>query len=235
MSVFTSLIFLIPAMLIIAFLKLIPGIFGLFYHYASGKYSAKKVSDLSIFFILGVEALPAIIFILLNLILLLFSFTNIDFNSLPFLWGFSGLLTLLALFFFTFYFRKGAGTKLFISRNVAKNLEKKSRAVKTRSDAFILGFMSGVPELIFTLPLYFISFLEISENYFVSTACAGLLTLFILIVICPLFFLYAYFKTGNNLANFERQRVKNKFFFRLFIPILYILLAILIIIFKVIL
>ena len=235
MSVFTSLIILIPAMLIIACLKLIPGIFGLFYHYASGKYSAKKVSDLSIFFILGVEVLPAILFILLNLILLLFSFTNINFSNRIFLWVISGLLTTLALCFFTFYFRKGDGTRLFISRNLAKNFDKKSRSVKTRSDAFILGFMSGIPELIFTLPLYFISFIEVSKNYFVSTTCAALLTLFILIIISPLFFIYAHFKTGNNLATFERQRTKNKSFFRFFIPILYIMLAVLIIIFKAIL
>lgn len=233
MSVFTSFGIALIAMLIIIFLKLVPGVFALFYHYASGKYSAKKTADLSIFFILGAETLPALLFIIINFILCGFSYTNLNITSKFFLWLISGLLMGLGFAFLFFYFHRGRNTKLFISRKNAKNLNEKAKNVKTRSDAFLLGLISGVPELFFTLPLYLIVFIEIAKNFISATTCSALLLLFILATITPLFFLYAYFRNGNNLANFERQRIKNKSFFRVFIPTLYFLLALLIIIFRI--
>lgn len=222
-------------MLIVVSLKLIPGIFGLFYHYASGKYSEKKVSDLSIFFIFGVETLPVIIFLLANLLLNFFIFTNLNPSGDIFLYIAIGLLISLCIAFFLFYFRRGRGTKTFISRKTAKNFDTRAKNIKTRSDAFILGFISGFPELIFTLPLYIIVLINISKNYIITNTVSFILLLFALSTVIPLFFLYAYFRNGNNLANFERLRIKNKTFFRIFIPLLYLLIAFLILIFEVIL
>ncbi len=215
-------------------MKLVPGVFALFYHYASGKYSAKKVSNLSIFFILGVETLPVFIFTILNFIILIFFFTNLSLINGILLWGIIGLLISLGLAFFLFYFRRGSGTELFISRHLASNFEEKAKLVKKPSDAYLLGLISGIPELIFTLPLYFIVFTAITKNFIVVTPCSIILMLFVLLIISPLFFLYTYFRTGNNLANFIKLRTKNKTFFRYFISILYFLLAILIIFFEVI-
>ena len=235
MSVFTSLGILVLSVLIIASLKAVPGIFGLFYHYASGKYSAKKVSNLSIFFILGVETLPVIVFIVLNFILSALTFTKLDFSSNVFLMPMVGLFFALALAFYLFYFKKGYGTKLFISRKTAKNFNKRALAVKTRSDAFALGFTAGLPELIFTLPLYFILLIEVSACFVIPDTCSSILFLFVLLTISPLFFIYAYFRNGNNLANFERARIKNKGFFRCFISSLYAFIAVILMIFRILL
>ncbi|MBR3253295.1 hypothetical protein IKF85_01075 [Candidatus Saccharibacteria bacterium] len=234
MNVFVSLGILILSVLIIASLKLIPGVFAFLYHYASGKYSAKKVSDLSMFFIFGVELFPAIIFVILNLIFYALSYTNLDPSNGIFLWAVVGLLIALGIAFFCFYYRRGHGTKLFISRRTASNFEQKAKLVKTRSDAFILGFISGIPELLFTLPLYLITLLSVTKNFLDVIPRSLILVLFILIIISPLLFLYAYFRSGNNLANYLKARIKNKLFFRFFISILYFVLAIIIIIFKVI-
>ena len=235
MSIFTSLSIVVISMLIIASLKLVPGVFGLFYHYALGKYSARKVSDLSIFFIFGVEILPALIFILLNLILFALSFTAINLSSEIFSWTMAGLLIALGFAYFCFYFRSETGTKLFISRRSAANFEQKAKLVKNRSDAFILGFVSGIPELIFSLPLYLLVLISVTKDFAQMFPPSLIIAPFILITICPLFFVYAYFRSGNNLANFLKLRIKNKLFFRLFTSILYLLLAILIIFFRIIL
>ncbi len=233
MSIFVSVSILVFSMLIIAFLKLVPGVFAYFYHYASGKYSTKKTNDLSIFFIFGVETLSALIFILLNLILFALTYTTIDLSNEIFLWTIAGLLFALGLAFFCFYFRRGFGTKLFISRRSATDFENKAKLVKNRSDAFVLGFISGIPELLFTAPLYLIVLISITKNFILVLPRSLILTAFILIIVSPLFFLYVYFKNGNNLANYLRSRIKNKTFFRFFVSILYFLLAILIIMFEV--
>ncbi len=233
MSVFTPLSILILSTLIIASMKLIPGIFALFYHYASGKYSVKKVSNLSIFFILGVETLPVFILTILNFFTFVFFFTNRSSINGVLLWSIIGSLFALGLAFSLFYFRRSSGTELFISRHLASSFEEKAKLVKKPSDAYILGLISGIPELIFTLPLYFIVFITITKSFIVVTSCSTILMSFILLTISPLFFLYAYFRTDNNLANFMKLRTKNKNFFRFFVSILYFLLAILIIIFEV--
>ena len=231
MSVFTSLGILLISALIVASLELVPGVFAIFHHYASGKYSARKVDDLSVFFVLGAETLPAIVFVMFNFVLGSLAFTNLNLSSNIFPMVIAGLLLSLSIVFLLFYFRKGRNTKLFISRKTAKNFDEKARTVKTRSDAFTLGFIAGIPELVFTLPLYGSLAIEISKNFIFPFICAPLLLIFILLTISPLFFLCAYFK-NNNLADFIRLRIKNKSFYRFFIPLLYFLLALLIIIFR---
>lgn len=234
MIVFTPLSILILAMLIITSMKLIPGIFAYLYHHASGKYSAKKVGNLCLFFILGVEVLPALLFVVSNFLLCALSYTKFDITSDIILWSTAGLLVALGIAFFCFYFRRDKGTKLFISRKTASNFRKKATLVETNSDAFILGLISGIPELLFTFPLYLITLIEITKSFILPVPCSMILILFILAIISPLFFLYVYFRAGNNLADFLRLREKNKTFFRFFVASLYFLLALIIILLKVI-
>lgn len=234
MSVFASLGILILSMLILMSLKLIPGIFMLFTHYNLGKFSKLKVDDLGIFFILGVETLSAIIFILINSTLRALSFSEIIFDNQIFSYILAGIMIALGFVILLFYFRKGNGTKLFISRKAARNFDLKAKTVKNRSDAFILGFIAGVPELIFTLPLYLISLIEISKLSFPNLPFSTLIFIFVLILAFPLMILHTIEKNNHNLAELVKTRFKNKNFFRLFISILYFLIAILIIAFGVI-
>lgn len=231
MSVFTSLGILILSMLILMSLKLVPGIFILFTHYNLGKFSKKKVDDLGIFFIFGVETLIALLFVLINSTICILSPDEIIFENPIFPFVMSGIFIALSLATFFFYFKKGPGTKLFISRKTAQKFILKTKSTKNRSDAFVLGLISGIPELIFTIPLYLISIIEISKLSFHFSSYAAALLAFILIVTAPLFILHSFEKTNYNLAEIERLRVKNKTFFRFFISILYLLLAILIIVF----
>ena len=233
MSVFTSLGILILSTLIIASMKLIPGVFALLLHYASGKFSKTKVNDLSIFFIFGTETMIALILFLISILAFSISPETLNLGNNMFTWIIIGILIALSLIVFFFYYRKDPGTKLFISRKVAKSLDQKACLVKTRSDAFVLGFFSGLPELFLVIPIYLVSIISITQISTCASYYSALIILLDIIAISPLFLIHGLFQTNHNLADIGKLRTKNKTFFRIFISLLYLLLAILIIIFEV--
>ena len=229
MSVFTSLGILVTAMLIMALLQLTPGIFLLFRHYASGKYSARKASDLALFFILGVETAVVIFLLSLYFIITAISPTIIDSNNF-FYWFMSTVFAILCFAFLFCYFRKGAGTRLFISRSLASKIDHKAKTIKSRSDAFTLGITSIIPELIFTLPLFIISIACISSIATESVLRSGLIILFAISAVLPLIIYNITFNIDHHLASLIKFRFKNKTFIRFFVSFLYLLLSIIIII-----
>ena len=138
MNVLTGVGILLLSMLIVAFLQLTPSVLTIFLHYASAKYSRNRVSDLTLFYIFGVEVFVALVFVSIYYII-----TN-SLSVLPD--GTIAILDYLLLAIFAIigvgfpflYFRKGEGTRLFISRKLAKNLTNSVKKIKTRSDAFCL-------------------------------------------------------------------------------------------------
>jgi len=217
------------AMLIMMFLQLVPGVFAIFCHYAYGKYSRRRASDLGLFFILGAETIAACLFLSCYYIAYAL-FLGCDRPETGiFAWIAVGVLVILAAASFFFYYRKGKGTKLFIPRKAARALDEKTRTVKTRSDAFTLGALAGTYELIFTLPLYIITAVEIMEmntEYFSS----NLLTIcYIITPTIPLLVVRWMFQARYNLADVAKMRVKDKNFTRLILAICYLTIAVLII------
>ena len=220
-------------MVIMASLQLQPGVFALFYHYASGKYSKTRTSDLTIFFILGAETAAACLFLCSYYITNLFFFYQFQPETSFFAWIIAGILITLSITSLIYYFRPGPGTKLFISRKYAKNLNAHARIAKSRSDAFILGALSGIYELPFTLPLYFITSIEIIEMTTESFSGHLLTLLYIITPIIPLLIIRWRFQTGHNLADIERSRVKDKKFIRIILSLSYLSIAILFIYFRI--
>ena len=210
-------------MLILTLLQLSSGVFSLFLHYASGKYSRPKVSRLSIFFILGAEAMATCVFLslyfLVNLIYLADSTTII---SQILLYILAGISVALAIFCLCFYYRRGKHSELFITRKYARSLERTASKVKSPSDAFVLGALSGNCELFLVAPLYLIIILETLR---LDNSCPfALLT--ILISILPLFLTYWLHQSGQNLANALKSRAHAKTFIRIALSVLYLIIAI---------
>lgn len=216
-------------MLIQSFFQLTPGIFILFQHYVSGKYSQNKATDLTLFFIFGVETLTTLVFLSIYFIVCALSITPINFTSDFFAWFLSGILAAISLTTFFCYYRKSSGTELFISRRLAHNLHLKASSIKNRSDAFILGFVSSTPELLFTVPLYLIATISIMYLGNSPITRSTLVLLYILFAVLPLLILRALHRTHHNLADFIRFRIGSKTFFRILISLSYLLLATLII------
>ena len=230
MSDLTSLGILLLSMLIMAFMQLVPGIFVLFSHYKFGQFSKLKASDLTIFFILGAETVVVLFFLAIYAITCASPAILLATDSNVFAWIMAGILIAISLLFFCLYYRRGKTSELFISRNFAAHCRTRIKTTKSRSEAFLLGFFAGIPELIFTLPLYVlttISVIHLGTNGFER---AGLIILFAIVAIAPLLIFHCLSATGHHtLADFTRFRFKNKTFFRFIIPLLYFLIAILII------
>ena len=232
MNVFISLGIVILAMLIMASLQLTPGVFAIFYHYALGKFSKAKASYLSIFFILGAEIIAACLYLSIFYLTCIFFFDNLQPEiTVPF-WTLAGILIALGILSFFVYYRRGSGTKLFIPRKYAKALDASAKSVKTRSDAFLLGALAGTCELVFTLPLYIVTCIEIMKMGAAGFSSNLLTIIYILIPVIPLYIIRWKYQTGHNLADIERTRIRDKNFTRFILAFSYIMIAILIICFR---
>ncbi|MDO5451770.1 MAG: hypothetical protein Q4F56_01640 [Candidatus Saccharibacteria bacterium] len=229
MSVLTSLGILVLIALILAFMQLVPGVFSLLLHFASGKFSKNQKSDLATFFILGAET-----FIVLTLLLTYIIFSNSPtlfwtIDNPIFSWILAGILIAFGILIFILYFRRGSQTELFISRQLAQNYQAKAQNTKTRSDAFTLGFTSALPEFIFTFPLYLVAIITTMQTQTNTIASAGTIILLAIIAILPLLISHFLSAHGYTLADSLRFRTHNRTFFRLCLPLFYFLTALLII------
>lgn len=232
MSVFISFAILALALLIITFLYLTPGVFAFLYHYCQGRFGQAKAQELSTFFILGAETISSCIF-LLTFILVAFFTANFPHDIIPYLaWFMFGLFIALAFSSLFFYFRRGAGTELFISRKTAKEYIVHAKTTKDKSGAFCLGIVSEIPELLFTLPLYIIISSEILRISTTHPASLLLTILYIIVPVIPLFIIRFQFKHHQNLADIERSRIHNKNFTRIILSISYLIIAFLILSFR---
>ncbi|MBR3132039.1 hypothetical protein IKG33_01350 [Candidatus Saccharibacteria bacterium] len=233
MSVLTPLGILILAMLIMAFLELTPGVFILFYHYTIGRFSRKSASRLSLFFILGTEIISACLFLSVYFLTSILFFDHPDLRNNVLTWIIVGVLFALSFASFFFYFRRGPGTRLFIPREFANTLIHYAKTVKTTSDAFVLGALTGVLELMFTLPLYIITSAEIMRMNNMPLPNTLLTIIYILSPVVSLFIKRWLFQSGRNLAQIERSRIKDKNFTRVLLGSSYFIIAILIICFRI--
>lgn len=233
MSVLTSVGILILAVFACAFLRLAPSVFAIFYHYASAKKSKDKTLDLSSFFVFGAEFMTTTILLLLYFGMVGFLKDNPSFD-----FGFlrliaAGICLTLSLFIIFFYYRKGDGTQLFISRKMANSLTYFAKKANKPSDVLALGMVSKIPELIFTLPVYFISIVEIinlpAETFYQPIA----LIAFIIVSIFPIMIMRGrFYNYGQNLAEIMRSQEQNKNFYRAALAIVYTLLAVVLIVMR---
>ena len=232
MSDFISVIIILLAMVIQAFLQLTPGLFSIFYHHALGKTSAKKADDASLSFILGTEIYTAIIFLIVYLIINFIIVDKIT-DSNIFMAILAGIFIAESIIIFFFYFRRKkkkseASTALFLPRHTAKSLIINAQKAKSRSDTITLGIVTSALDFFFTLPLYIIistEILNLNPRYGFVYIIA-----YIVIATVPLFAIRTAFRTDHNLAEIQRFRVSKRFLIKLTLSISYLLIAILIIV-----
>ena len=235
MNVFASIGIVVLAMLIMASLQLVPGVFALFFHYTLGKHSLKQTSNLSLFFILGSEIISAFLFISAFYISYVLFLNDLNPRNNVLTWIFIGIFIALSIACFFFYFKNphSKDTELFIPRRLARNLNSRARYAKTPSDAFTLGALSNICELPITLPLYIITATEIMYMHTEYFADNAMTILYILVSTIPLIHIYYRFHIGQNLAIIQRSRVKDKSFTRFVISLSFLTIAILIICFRI--
>lgn len=235
MGILTSVGILLLSVFACAFLQLTPSVFLIFYHYASAKYSRKNVLDFSSFFIVGVAAMTALVLFLLYFAIFHFLTDNPGLNLDLYTWIVAGILIALGFFCLFFYYRKGPGTQLFISRNFANKITTQARRVRKPFDAFSLGLATGTVELIFSLPIYVVVITEIVAFPVESTVIRPVL-LFVF-TLCTMFSVMSirgqFYNFGRNLAEIEKRREKYKTFKKFMLAFSYFALAGLIIAFRI--
>lgn len=224
MTIIAPVIIFFLVALILGFLQFSPGLFSLFYHYALGKHGRTKADNLSLDYILGTETAAATLWFTLYVVFFAIFYynPNLSFSIIP--WILAGIIFIEAILVLLLYYRKGSFTALFVSRRVAKTVTNDAKKVKSRKDAFFLGFISTIPELFITLPLYILVVYILAYSTFLPNAIT--IIFFIIISTLQLFIIRTAYRTDHNLASIERFRKKTKLLVRLILSISLLLLAI---------
>ena len=221
MSYILSVIFFLLSMVIFCFTQISSGLFSIFYHFRLAKTSKKQADDAALSYILGTEIFATAIWLVTYITIFCLNFDSI---SPIFLWLMAGICLADAVIILIFYFcRNKSQTTTFISRRIANNLINNAMKTKSRSDAIILGFVSCLPDFIFTLPIYIVcsTFLQ-SEN---AIPRAVIIILAVIISVIPHFVIRTFFQTDHNLAEIQRFRIKLKPHFRFMLFLAYIAAA----------
>jgi len=121
-----------------------------------------------------------------------------------------GLLLGLGLAVWIFYYRKEAGTSLWIPRNLARYLSDRTKATKQSGEAFSLGMTSVIGELIFIFTPIAVSALVLVE---LDTAMQLLgIFIYIFISLLPLLLVNGLIGSGHKLSQIQKWREANKRF-----------------------
>jgi uncharacterized membrane protein YqjE len=124
--------------------------------------------------------------------------------------GSCGLLFGLGLAVWIFYYRREAGTSLWIPRNFARYLSDRTKATKHSAEALSLGMTSVFAELLFIFTPIAISALvliELDPAY----QLLGILT-YIIISLSPLLLVNGLIGSGHKLSRIQKWRETNKRF-----------------------
>lgn len=226
MSVFTPLLIIIMVMSMPLLLQLPSGIFTIFYHSALAQNSRRKADDLALDYIFGVELFLAIFF--MSVMFITTSILSVLDLSPIFFFILSGVFFAEAFAAFKFYFRKSAATALFLPRRIAENYRLHAEKSKSRLDAVALGLFSGVPELLFSFPLFIAA--SLAAAFLPPLSGALIIIIYIIVALIPLFSFRTLFRRDYNLARITRLRIKLKPYVRALMAVIYLIIAILFII-----
>lgn len=111
-----------------------------------------------------------------------------------------------------FYYRRKAGTGLWIPRSMADYLQDRTKKTRHTAEAFTLGagsVLAEIPFLIAPLSIAVLAVVSQPNNYslqfgsFIMYCCIGLL---------PLFVIVALVGAGHKISTIQRWREKNKLF-----------------------
>lgn len=176
-------------------------------HTIGARMSRKRVTRLVSSYVLGAGVMT----------LLILSFVSLAFlhsfgQSAPLMaWAIvCGIVLGIGVAVWIFYYRKGAGTSLWISRGFAQHLTNRSKQTKSSVEAFSLGLTSVFAELIFILPTVAIAAL-ILVGMPVHLQVAGL-TIYTIISLVGLLISWVIISKGKSLSRIQKWRETNKQF-----------------------
>jgi len=129
----------------------------------------------------------------------------------PFAWSIvSGLMMGLGVAVWLFYYRPGQGTALWIPRGMSRFLSDRTKATTSGTEAFSLGLVSGISELVFMAASL------VGAAFAIVTLPSSFqllgVALYVLISIVPLVTVYSLISSGTQISRIQRWHESNKQF-----------------------
>ena len=141
------------------------------------------------------------------------------------------ILTLLAIFMWFFYYRHGHTTELWLPKSTARFITTRARQTRSNTEAFSLGILTCILELPISAVLLVLAASSILALPDVWQLLAILV--YTLVTITPLFVMQLAFRRGKTVVDAQRWRLQNKNFLRIISGIGFLVLAIFIFTFEV--
>lgn len=124
--------------------------------------------------------------------------------------GACGLLMGLGIVVWLFYYRKGAGTELWLPRGLAQYLHDRVKKTSRPSEAFALGLSGVMAELLFLIgPLFVSALLLIELSPLWQLAGIGF---YAIVASLPLLIIGALIGGGHSIGSIQKWRENNKRF-----------------------
>lgn len=227
MSEFISVATILLAAIAHATLQLGLGCLLLLYHESAGKHIKSKTRALIGSFISGIGIIT---FLLLAAACFVVSgiFGGALSNDLLIV-VIIALATIAVIMWF-FYYRRGNATELWLPKVAARFIDGRARVTNSNTEAFSLGVMTGFAEILFSMFLLIVagnSILELDSMY-----QPLMVAFYTIIVVVPLVIFRFAIRSGHNVVDIQKWRVKNKLFLRIVSGLCFFLLGIFIFVFK---
>ncbi|MDK2899290.1 MAG: hypothetical protein PWQ10_477 [Patescibacteria group bacterium] len=208
MSITASFAIIILAALIHASFQLSISVLTLFSgHMISARLTQIRLSRMITSFVLGVGVMTVLLLSFISLLLLSIFGTNTP----QIVWASTcGLLIGLAFSVWIFYYRREKGTTIWIPRNIARYLNERTKSTKLSAEAFGLGLVSVIGELLFIITPLIVSALVLIQLP-TSWQLIGIIV-YAVISLSSLIIVWVLIGSGHNLGTIQKWRETNKYF-----------------------
>ena len=135
-----------------------------------------------------------------------------------------GLLLGSAIVMWGLYYKRGSNTQLWLPRRFTRFMQKRAKSCNDEVESFSLGLMSAFAETPISLALFAVSansILKLPAKYQIACIIG-----YLLISSLPQIVMRFRIRTGKNVAEVQRWRIKNKTFLRIISGSAYAILAI---------
>jgi len=208
MDISSSLLVVALAALIHASFQLSVSVLTMLSGHAIGsKHSQARVLRLTTSFVAGVALMTILLLSFISLVLV-----DVFGHDIPLLlWAAAaGLLFGVGLAVWLFYYRKSAGTSLWIPRSVATFLSDRTKATKQSAEAFGLGVSSVLGELLFIIAPMIISALVLIQLPAMWQLIG--IGIYAVISLSSIVIVWVLIGGGHKLSAIQKWRESNKHF-----------------------
>ena len=201
---------IILAGLVQASLQLSLGGLILLYHASMGHHRRRKTRFLAKNYIIGAAVISFLMVCALGFLI------STLFNGAlktEYLMICVGVFLASAFVMWFFYYRRGHNTELWLPRSFTRYINRRAKSTNDNIEAFSLGLLSSFAEMPLSIALYFVvanCILSMSAQYQIF-AILG----YTVMSVFPLIVLKLRVKSGRNVVDFQKARLRNKAYLRI--------------------